>query len=109
MLYRVDSRCLGRYWGDGSGWDNVIARGGCGVGGQEGSLVSLVCEVLRGSGRRGEAIMGDDEVEIGSLGAAGGINSRCANGPVHGWLLGAKRQDVSSFVPVEWLLYRMYK
>lgn len=53
--------------------------------------------------------MGDDEVEIGSLGAAGGINSRCANGPVHGWLLGAKRQDMSSFVPVQWLLYRVYK
>lgn len=109
VLYRVDARGLGSYGGDGSWRDNVIARGGCGVGGQEGSLVSLVCGLLRSRWRGREAIMGDDEVEAGSLGAAGGINSRCANGPVHGWLLGAKRQEVSSFGPVQWLLYGVHE
>jgi hypothetical protein len=110
VLYRVDARGQGRHWGEGSGGDNVIAGGGCRVRGQEGSLVSLVCGVLRSGGRRRGAIMGDDEVEIGSLGAAGGMNSRCANGPVHGWLLGAKRQDVSSFAPIQLPLYnKVYK
>lgn len=104
VLDGLDPRRERRRGRDGCGGHrdrDVQTRGG--VGGQERGPVGLVYILLVGGGRR-QAIMGDGDVDMGRLAAAGCVYSRGANRPVHGWLSGARGMgDMSSSGPIQWL------